>query len=65
MTQTDIDLMTQTDIDLINQAQSLNYTQWYEVEQLIKQATSQEAKQKLHNIRTHLYHLEEYHADLL
>lgn len=57
--------MTAKDIALIEEANSYSYTEWYKVWELEEQAESEEAREKLHNISTSLYHTEEYYAGLL
>lgn len=57
--------MTAKDIVLIEEANRYSYTEWYKVCELEEQAESEEARKKLHNISTSLYHTEEYYAGML
>lgn len=57
--------MTPKDISLIEEANHYSYTEWYKVCDLEEQAESEEAREKLRNIRTSLYHTEEYYAGIL
>lgn len=57
--------MTAKDITLIEEAKKYSYIDWYKVCDLEEQAESEEAREKLHNISTSLYHTDEYYAGLL
>ncbi len=53
------------DEELIKQAENLHYTEWYYVDSLITRAQSEETKEKLKNIKSRMYHREEYKSGLL
>ena len=57
--------MTAKDITLIKEAEKYSYMDWHKVMDLIKLADTDEARRRLDNIATHLYHTEEYYAGLL
>lgn len=51
--------MSDRDIKMIDEAWGIDCIKWYEIDTLIEQAESPEAKEKLRIIRNHKYHLEE------
>lgn len=57
--------MSEKDKALIEKARSISYTEWYSIEELIEQAESNEAKERLHSIQSSKYHTEEYYAGIL
>lgn len=57
--------MTEKDEQLIRQAEKLSCTRWYEVQDLIARADTEEAREHLRAIESLLYHREEYDAGLL
>lgn len=57
--------MTEKDKELIRKAKSYTYFEWSNVCDLEKVADTEEAKRELKNIRTSLYHEEEWDAGLL
>nr|DAH16476.1 MAG TPA: hypothetical protein [Caudoviricetes sp.] len=57
--------MTEKDKELIRKAKSYTYFDWYKVCDLEKVADTEEAKSELKNIKTSLYHEEEWYAGLL
>lgn len=57
--------MSEKDKALIEKARATSYTEWYAIGELIKQAESDEAKEKLHSIQSSKYHTEEYYAGVL
>ncbi len=57
--------MTEKDKELIRKAKSYTYFEWSNVCDLEKVADTEEAKRELKNIRTSLYHEEEWYAGLL
>lgn len=57
--------MSEKDKELIEKARSISYTEWYAIEELIKQAESNEVKERLHSIQSSKYHTEEYYAGIL
>lgn len=56
--------MSEKDKILINQAWKISCFNWSEIDNLIEQAESPEAKEKLRVIRNYKYHLEEYKCGL-
>lgn len=57
--------MSEKDKMLIEKAREVSYIDWYTIDELIEQAESNEAKERLHSIRSLKYHTEEYHAGIL
>lgn len=57
--------MTQRDKDLIERAWSVHFTEWFLIDELINQAESEEAKERLRTIRSFKYHREEFSAGCL
>lgn len=61
--------MTEKDKELIEKAKLIDKNEgcvdWYKVVDLEKEAESEEAKQFLHDMAVHMYHMEEYNAGLL
>lgn len=57
--------MSEEDKSLIEQARATSYTEWYQIDALIEQAESKEAKETLHHIQSSKYHTEEYYAGIL
>ena len=51
--------------DLITQARAIHYTRWYEIDNLIEQAESEETKRTMTSIQVHKYHKEEASEGLL
>lgn len=51
--------MTVADQHLINIAETKHWSEWSEVDAMIDKAQSQEAKKRLREIRSYLYHREE------
>lgn len=56
---------SEKDKQLIEAAFEINYTRWYEIENLIEQAESEETKRILKSRMVSLYHREEASAGLL
>lgn len=56
--------MSEKDKDLIAKARATNCIDWSSIDELIEQAESPEAKERLRVIRNHKYHLEEYKCGL-
>lgn len=56
--------MSKKDKSLIDRAWKISCYDWSEIDNLIEQAESPEAKEKLRVIRNHKYHLEEYNSGL-
>lgn len=52
--------MNERDKRLINTAWNVSCSRWYEINSLIEEAESTEAKEKLTTIRNYKYHIEEY-----
>ena len=52
--------MNERDKRLINTAWNVSCSRWYEINSLIEEAVSMEAKEKLTTIRNYKYHIEEY-----
>lgn len=57
--------MTQRDKDLIERAWSVHFTEWFLIDELIDQAESEEARERLRTIRSFKYHREEFSAGCL
>ena len=57
--------MTKNDKELIAQAEATGYTEWFDIDDLMKKADSDEARERMRVIRTKKFHEEEYHAGLL
>ena len=57
--------MTTHDLLLIERAQTIDCTQWYEVDELMKTAHTQEASERLRCIRSRKFHEEEAFAGML
>ncbi len=57
--------MTSKDIDLLSKADKLKPSEWCLADIYEKQADSEQAKMKLRNISSRLYHLEEASADII
>lgn len=51
--------MSDRDKKMIDEACGIDCIKWYEIDTLIEQAESPEAKEELRIIRNHKYHLEE------
>ena len=51
--------MTDNDKELIKKAHEIDYIRWWEVDELIEKADTEEAKNKLKFIRSFKYHQEE------
>lgn len=56
--------MSEKDKALIEKAWKISCFEWNEIDSLIEQAESPEAKEELKVIRNHKYHLEEYKCGL-
>lgn len=56
--------MSEKDKELIKQAWAISCFDWYEIDGLIEQAESPEAKEELRTVRNHKYHMEEYKSGL-
>ena len=56
--------MNEKDKALIDKAWGISCYNWTEIDNLIEQAESTEAKERLRVIRNHKYHLEEYKSGL-
>ena len=56
--------MSEKDKALIDRACKISCFNWSEIDNLIEQAESPEAKERLRVIRNHKYHLEEYKCRL-
>lgn len=56
--------MSEKDRALIDQAREISCFNWFEIDNLIEQAESPEAKERLRVIQNHKYHLEEYKCGL-
>lgn len=56
--------MSEKDRALIDQAREISCFNWFEIDNLIEQAESPEAKERLRVIRNNKYHLEEYKCGL-
>lgn len=56
--------MNEKDKALIDKAWGISCYNWSEIDNLIEQAESPEAKERLRVIRNHKYHLEEYKSGL-
>lgn len=56
--------MSDKDKALIDRAWKISCFNWGEIDNLIEQAESPEAKERLRVIQNHKYHLEEYKCDL-
>ena len=54
--------MTEKDFELIERAKNIPYTHWYDIEDLEKEADTEEAREQLHSILSYKYHTEEYYA---
>lgn len=57
--------MSENDKALIERARATSYLDWYTIGELIEQAESEEAKERLHSIQSSKYHTEEYYAGIL
>lgn len=55
--------MTENDRHLVAQAKATHYSDWTEIDALIKQADSRETVEYLEWIQRTLYHLDEYYTD--
>lgn len=53
------------DEQLINQAESIPYFRWYEIQSLIDMAEKEETKRILEGIERRKYHTEEFHSGML
>lgn len=58
-------MMSDSDERLIEQAEAMNFIYWHEIDALIEQAQSEEAKKRLTRIQQLKYHTEEYYAGCL
>lgn len=56
--------MSEKDKSLIDRAWKISCYNHYEIDNLIEQAESAEAKERLRTIRNYKYHLEEYKCGL-
>lgn len=56
--------MSEKDKALIDRAWKISCFNWFEIDNLIEQAESPEAKERLRVIQNHKYHLEEYKCGL-
>ena len=56
--------MSEKDKALIDRAWKISCFNWSEIDNLIEQAESPEAKERLRVIQNHKYHLEEYKCGL-
>lgn len=56
--------MSEKDRMLIERANNTSCYDWYSISSLILEAESEEAKQKLEQIRNNKYHMEEYKSGL-
>lgn len=54
--------MTEHDLMLISQAESVDHTQWFDINELIPMADTDEAREKLRRIKITKHHREEYYA---
>lgn len=52
--------MSEKDKKLIADAEKLHYSDWYKIDDMMEQADSEEAKERLKIIRSSKYHEEEY-----
>ena len=57
--------MSSHDKELIAKAEKIHSTQWMDIEDLMQQAQSAEAMERLRVIKTMKYHREEYYAHML
>ena len=57
--------MTEKDFELIERAKNIPYTRWYDIEDLEKEADTEEAREQLRSILSTKYHTEEYYAGCL
>lgn len=57
--------MTEKDLELIKRAKNIPYTRWYDIEDLEKEADTEEARKQLRSILSYKYHTEEYYAGCL
>lgn len=57
--------MSNKDIALIDKANNTSCFDWASIETLIEQASSEEAKKRLHSIMVHKYHMEEQKCEML
>lgn len=58
-------MLTEKDKELIRKAQYIQPMYFYMVDELIEQADTEEAKERLNSIRSTLYHIDEYEAGIL
>lgn len=58
-------MMTDKDKELIDRAYGISPMYFYMVDDLIAQADTEDAKERLRAIRSSLYHLDEYESDIL
>ena len=58
-------MITMNDKRLIAKAEKMHWMDWIEVQEMAKEAESEEAKETLNRIASHGYHMEEAWADMI